>query len=54
MLIFPQQSMLYVLQGKAPLMRAASEGHVQVVQWLLSQGVEVDAQDTRVTPFASI
>ena len=49
---YSQQSMLCGVQGKAPLMRAASEGHVQVVQWLLSQGVEVDAKDTRVTPIS--
>ncbi len=29
-------------------MRAASQGHAGVVEWLLSQGVEVDAQDKRV------
>ncbi|DBB15707.1 TPA: hypothetical protein ACH3X3_003914 [Trebouxia sp. C0006] len=42
----PWSQHFHIKEGKAPLMRAASEGHVQIVQWLLSQGAQVDAQDT--------
>ena len=45
---FLDEPHIYSVQGKTPLMRASSEGHSEAILWLLSQGVDIDAEDKQV------